>query len=82
MARLRERTYEAVLRQEVEYAEKGEGDVVSRINSDASIVGETVTANLSDGLRAVVAASVGRTSFAPIPSQPYCMLISFIHSMT
>lgn len=40
VARLRERTYEAALRQEVEFVEKGEGDVLSRLSVDSSIVGE------------------------------------------
>ncbi|KAH6914032.1 ATP-binding cassette transporter [Coprinopsis sp. MPI-PUGE-AT-0042] len=59
VARLRERTYGAALRQEVEYVEKGEGDVLSRLSVDTSIVGESVTQNLSDGLRAIVMSSVG-----------------------
>ncbi|KAJ7655385.1 P-loop containing nucleoside triphosphate hydrolase protein [Mycena rosella] len=59
VARLRERTYAAALEQEVEFVEKGEGDVVSRLSVDTSIVGESVTQNLSDGLRAVVMSSVG-----------------------
>lgn len=40
MARLRERTYGAALRQEVEFVERGEGDVLSRLSVDTSIVGE------------------------------------------
>jgi putative ABC transport system ATP-binding protein len=40
VARLRERTYEASLTQEVEFVEKGEGDVLSRLSVDSSIVGE------------------------------------------
>ncbi|KAJ7496824.1 P-loop containing nucleoside triphosphate hydrolase protein [Mycena latifolia] len=59
VARLRENTYSAALEQEVEFVEKGEGDVLSRLSVDTSIVGESVTLNLSDGLRAVVMSSVG-----------------------
>ncbi|KAF9047476.1 P-loop containing nucleoside triphosphate hydrolase protein [Panaeolus papilionaceus] len=59
VARLRERMYGAALRQEVEFVERGEGDVLSRLSADASIVGESVTQNLSDGLRAVVMSTVG-----------------------
>ena len=40
MARLREQTYSASLRQEVEFVERGEGDVLSRLSVDTSIVGE------------------------------------------
>jgi len=59
VARLRERSYAAALRQEVEFVERGEGDVLSRLTVDSSIVGESVTQNLSDGLRAIVMSSVG-----------------------
>ncbi|KAF5385822.1 hypothetical protein D9615_002318 [Tricholomella constricta] len=59
VARLRERTYAAALKQEVEFVERGEGDVLSRLSVDTSIVGESVTQNLSDGLRSVVMSSVG-----------------------
>lgn len=78
VARLRERTYVAALKQEVEFVERGEGDILSRLSVDSSIVGErydemifrvdgdspnssSVTRDLSDGLRAVVMASAGRT---------------------
>ena len=40
VARLRERTYTAALKQEVEFVERGEGDVLSRLSVDSSIVGE------------------------------------------
>lgn len=40
VARLRERTYAASLVQEVEFVERGEGDVLSRLSVDTSIVGE------------------------------------------
>jgi len=40
VARLRERAYAAALRQEVEFVERGEGDIVSRLSIDATIVGE------------------------------------------
>jgi hypothetical protein len=40
VARLRERTYAATLRQEVEFVERAEGDALSRLSVDSSIVGE------------------------------------------
>lgn len=40
MARLRERTFASALKQEVEFVEKGEGDVLSRLSGDSAIVGE------------------------------------------
>jgi hypothetical protein len=44
VARLRERTYAATLRQEVEFVERGEGDALSRLSVDSSIVGERLMA--------------------------------------
>jgi hypothetical protein len=40
VARLREHTYAATLRQEVEFVERGEGDALSRLSVDSTIVGE------------------------------------------
>ena len=68
VARLRERTYAATLRQEVEYVERGEGDALSRLNVDSSIVGESVTQNLSDGLRATVQSFAGCEQLKPSPN--------------
>lgn len=44
VARLREQTYASALRQEVEFVERGEGDVLSRLGSDSTIVGESYVA--------------------------------------
>lgn len=51
VARLRERTYAAALRQEVEFVEKGEGDVLSRLSVDSSIVGERLVPQARDAVR-------------------------------
>ncbi|KAI0050836.1 hypothetical protein FA95DRAFT_1587582 [Auriscalpium vulgare] len=59
IARLRERTYAASLRQEIEYVEQQEGDVLSRLSVDSNVVGESVTKDLSDGLRATVMSFAG-----------------------
>ncbi|KAF5348715.1 hypothetical protein D9758_006757 [Tetrapyrgos nigripes] len=76
VARLRENTYAAALKQEVEFVERGEGDVVSRLSVDTSIVGESVTQNLSDGLRAVVMSSVGLAAmFYLSPNLTMLMLV-------
>ena len=41
VARLRRDTYASALMQEVEYVERGEGDIISRLSVDSSIVGES-----------------------------------------
>ncbi|KAL1694556.1 P-loop containing nucleoside triphosphate hydrolase protein [Schizophyllum commune] len=59
IAGLRKRTYAAALRQDVDHIERHEGDIVSRLAVDSSIVGDSLTQNLSDGLRSIVQAGVG-----------------------
>ena len=49
----RNESYKNVLRQEVEFGDTTTGDILSRLGSDTSIVGDSVTNNLSDGLRLV-----------------------------
>jgi len=41
VARLRRQTYAGALKQEVDYIERAEGDVLSRLSVDTSIVGES-----------------------------------------
>jgi ABC-type multidrug transport system fused ATPase/permease subunit len=41
VARLRSQTYASALNQEVDYIERAEGDVLSRLSVDTSIVGES-----------------------------------------
>ncbi|KAN0137900.1 ABC transporter type 1, transmembrane domain containing protein [Lactarius tabidus] len=71
VTRLREQTNAATVWQEVEFLERGEGNTLSRLSVDISVVGESVlhclhclttqsvTQNLSDGLRAVVMSFAG-----------------------
>jgi ATP-binding cassette subfamily B (MDR/TAP) protein 10 len=51
IARVRNEAYMSTLRQEPEFADRGAGDIVSRLGIDTGIVGDSVTSNLSDGLR-------------------------------
>lgn len=47
----RSQAYLSTLRQEPEFADRSAGDIVSRLSIDTSILGDSVTSNLSDGLR-------------------------------
>ncbi|WVQ71535.1 hypothetical protein IAR50_001074 [Cryptococcus sp. DSM 104548] len=59
IARIRNQAYFATLRQEPEFADRSAGDIVSRLSVDTNILGDSVTSNLSDGLRALVSATAG-----------------------
>ena len=48
---VRNQAYLSSLRQEPEFADRSAGDIVSRLSVDTGILGESVTSNLSDGLR-------------------------------
>ncbi|KAH9985450.1 P-loop containing nucleoside triphosphate hydrolase protein [Russula vinacea] len=78
VARLRERTYAATLRQEVEFVERGEGDALSRLSVDSSIVGESITQNLSDGLRAVVMSFAGLGAMMYISSHLTFLMLAIV----
>ncbi|WWC91497.1 uncharacterized protein L201_006443 [Kwoniella dendrophila CBS 6074] len=59
IARVRNQAYLSTLRQEPEFADRSAGDIVSRLSVDTNILGDSVTSNLSDGLRALISATVG-----------------------
>ena len=56
----RNQAYLATLRQEPEFADRSAGDIVSRLSVDTSILGDSVTSNLSDGLRYAISTLGGR----------------------
>lgn len=58
--RLRTSLFSSILRQEVAFFDKTRtGELINRLSSDTTLLGRSVTENLSDGLRAVAQASVG-----------------------
>jgi len=76
--RLRQRTYDCAIRQEVEFVEKGEGDIVSRLSVDSTIVGEAVTSNVSDGLRAIVTAAAGLGAMLYLSPQLTLLMLALV----
>ena len=60
--RMREKLFSSIMRQEVGFFDKTKtGELINRLSTDTSLVGQSVTMNISDGLRAVAQAigSVG-----------------------
>ena len=58
--RLRHKLFQSVTNQEIALFDKrGTGELVNRLSGDTSLVGHAITYNVSDGLRALVQASVG-----------------------
>ncbi|XP_034536407.1 ATP-binding cassette sub-family B member 10, mitochondrial [Notolabrus celidotus] len=57
---LRASVFSSVLRQEVAFFDRNRtGELINRLSADTSVVGHSITDNLSDGLRAVAQAAAG-----------------------
>jgi putative ABC transport system ATP-binding protein len=60
VARMRTQLYRRTVVQNAEFFDANRvGDLLSRLGQDTSIVGRSITSNLSDGLRAIVSGSAG-----------------------
>ena len=58
--RLREQLFGSVIKQEMGFFDKTRtGELINRLSTDTSLVGQSVTMNISDGLRAVAQAIGG-----------------------
>lgn len=76
--RMRELAYGSALRQEVEWADKGAGDVVSRLSVDTNIVGDAITSDIGDGLRAGVTVVFAGTAMFMISSQLTLLMMAVV----
>ena len=60
MKRLREQLFGSIIRQEIAFFDKTKtGELINRLSTDTSLVGQSVTVNISDGLRSVAQAMAG-----------------------
>ena len=65
VAKLRTRLFRKTMAQDGEFFDANRhGDLISRLSSDTTIVGKSLTQNVSDGLRAVVSATAGLSMMA------------------
>jgi len=56
--RLRGQAFEAIMKQETAFFDKNKtGELVNRLSADTSVVANSLTQNVSDGLRAGVTAT-------------------------
>lgn len=56
--RLRQATYNSIVRQEISFFDRNKtGELVNRLSNDATIVGHSISMNLSNGLRALFGAT-------------------------
>ena len=58
--RMREKLFGVIVHQEIAFFDRTRtGELINRLSTDVSIVGQSVTTNVSDGLRAVAQAIGG-----------------------
>ena len=57
---LREKVFGSVIKQDIAFFDRNKtGELINRLSADTSLVGASVTQNISDGLRSVVQAVGG-----------------------
>jgi len=57
---LRSQLFSSIMRQEIAFFDKNKtGELINRLSTDTTLVGQSVTMNISDGLRSVVQALGG-----------------------
>lgn len=75
---IRHQAYRSALRQDVELADKGAGDVVSRLSVDTNIVGESLTSDIGDGLRAGATVVFAGTAMFMISSKLTLLMMAVV----
>ncbi|TIB01095.1 hypothetical protein E3P96_02496 [Wallemia ichthyophaga] len=76
--RLRVDAYSNALKQDVEFADKGSGETLSRLTSDSTILTDCVTQSLSDGLRASVFSVFGLCAMFFISSKLTTVMLTIV----
>ena len=57
---LRAQLFSSIIRQEIAFFDKNKtGELINRLSTDTTLVGQSVTMNISDGLRSVIQALGG-----------------------
>ena len=58
--RLRESVFNSIMKQDIAFFDKTRtGELVNRLSTDTTVIGNSVTTNISDGLRALAQAMGG-----------------------
>ncbi|CAD5231982.1 unnamed protein product [Bursaphelenchus xylophilus] len=75
---LRTKVFNSVLRQDMSFFDKNKvGEIVSRLSTDALIVGYSVSTNLSEGARALITC-IGSGSLMVYTSPSLCKVVVFV----
>ncbi|KAN0060037.1 ATP-binding cassette permease mdl1 [Thecaphora frezii] len=75
---IRGQAYRSALRQDIELADKGAGDTVSRLSVDTNIVGDSLTSDIGDGLRAGVTVVFAGTAMFLLSSKLTLLMMAVV----
>ncbi|KAK3093464.1 hypothetical protein FSP39_016049 [Pinctada imbricata] len=77
--RLREKLFTSIMRQEVGFFDKNKtGELINRLSADTSIVGTSVTNNISDGLRALAQGIGGVCMMMYVSPKLTCIALAIV----
>ena len=69
---MREQLFGSIIRQEMSFFDKTKtGELINRLSTDTALVGQTITMNISDGLRSTAMAGASVS-----------MMVSLVNSLT
>ncbi|KAE8297153.1 ATP-binding cassette sub-family B member 10, mitochondrial [Larimichthys crocea] len=79
---LRASVFSSILKQEVAFFDRTRtGELINRLSADTTVVGHSITDNLSDGLRAVVQAAAGVSMMFYVSPSLACFVLLIVPPM-
>jgi len=79
IARVRRNLFQSIVSQEIEFFDKNRtGELISRLSSDTTVVGKSLTSNISDGLRSLASGLVGSGMMLYISPKLTLIMLSII----
>ena len=75
MKKMREKLFGSIIKQDIAFFDKTKtGELINRLSTDTSLVGQSVTMNISDGLRSVTQALGGISMMVGIMMYQSCSI--------
>ena len=79
MKKMREKLFGSIIKQDIAFFDKTKtGELINRLSTDTSLVGQSVTMNISDGLRSVTQALGGISMMVGIMMYQSCSINAIV----
>ena len=80
--KMREKLFGSIIKQDIAFFDKTKtGELINRLSTDTSLVGQSVTMNISDGLRSVTQALGGISMMVGIMMYQSCSIITIVNCL-